>query len=156
MPQPGLVSWKSPLHRARMHSPELTGVVEHIFELTTIARLLEFLVLGQMPQVNRLGFNIPQYTTDLQQNRLPLNALLERFQLPYALWPGGNPRGLLGQPDSNLMGMLGTTEDPSHLVLSDAVNNRIKTLVTFPFNHYWDARLKLNVSGLEPEGSLQR
>lgn len=100
--------------------------MEHIFELQTVARLLEFLVTTVFPAVNTGGVNVPQFQA--QNPAIPAVALTDWFQEPYENWPS-NPANLQGRPDQRMMFQLGAKGNANHLVLMDAVGNSFKAKV---------------------------
>ncbi|KAF7899408.1 hypothetical protein EAE99_012329 [Botrytis elliptica] len=99
-------------------------VVEHIFELQTPSRLLEFMVHGILPQVVTGGVTVPEYRT--QRTLMDPDILEKYFQKPYQTWDRVT-EGLKGRPDANLMHCLGAKDNTKNIRLMDAAGNAIKS-----------------------------
>ncbi|TEY52072.1 hypothetical protein BOTCAL_0260g00080 [Botryotinia calthae] len=101
-------------------------VVEHIFELQTPARLLEFMVSGILPKVVTGGVTIPEYRT--QRAVLDPDILAKYFQSPYQTWDR-KTEGLTGRHDENLVHCLGAKDNTKNFHLMDAAGNALKSRV---------------------------
>lgn len=124
--QLGLVSQIAIL--AYSHEEKLTNIIlfEHIFELQTPSRLIEFMVHGILPKVVTGGVTIPEYRT--QRTLMDPDILAEYFQKPYHTWDRAT-EGLRGRTDADLMHCLGAKDNTKNIRLMDAAGNALKSRV---------------------------
>lgn len=99
--------------------------MEHIFELQTVARVLQFVVLRVFPEINSGGVHVPEYRA--QNPGIPAWVLTDWFQRPYETW-GGSVNGLTGRPDQHLMWEVGAKKNANHMALMDAVETVTKLM----------------------------
>ncbi|KAF7872920.1 uncharacterized protein EAF02_008991 [Botrytis sinoallii] len=118
-------------------------VVEHIFELQTPSRLLEFMVHGILTQVVTGGVTVPEYRT--QRILMDPDILEKYFQKPYQTWDRVT-EGLKGRPDANLMHCLGAKDNTKNIRLMNAAGNTIKSRVILNSHFFIIALTNMNKS----------
>lgn len=100
--------------------------------------MIEFLASGQLPTINNDYITVPGFNSE--RDTVPLQVWTQAWTQPYNTWAAQGAIDDTEIPRDLFMAAFGSTANPNHLVLADAVLNNYKASVSIPGTTTYESR----------------